>query len=93
MFSVKWLERGKESNPVEFENRILTELDRVVSSSQGGGLLGIRLRHIAKPPDGFIVVDDNGNEVRRWFAPPLQIAKTSSHSSPRLFFAAHRLSF
>jgi hypothetical protein len=71
MFSVKWLERSKESNPVEFENSILTELDRVVSSSQGGGgLLGIRLRHIAKPPDGFIVVDDNGNEVRRWFAAP-----------------------
>jgi hypothetical protein len=37
MFSVKWLERSKESNPVEFENSILTELDRVVSSSQGGG--------------------------------------------------------
>jgi hypothetical protein len=30
----------------------------------------MRLRHIAKPPDGFIVVDDNGNEVRRWFAAP-----------------------
>jgi hypothetical protein len=67
MFSVKWFERGKESNPVEVENSILTDLDRVVSSSQGG-LLGMRLRHIAKPPDGFIVVDDNGNEVRRWFA-------------------------
>jgi|HubBroStandDraft_6_1064221.scaffolds.fasta_scaffold1027592_1 hypothetical protein len=64
MFSVKWFERGKESNPVEVENSILTDLDRVVSSSQGG-LLGMRLRHIAKPPDGFIVVDDNGNEVRR----------------------------
>jgi hypothetical protein len=64
MFSVKWFERGKESNPVEVENSILTDLDRVVSSSQGG-LLGMRLRHIAKPPNGFIVVDDNGNEVRR----------------------------
>jgi hypothetical protein len=64
MFSVKWFERGKESNPVEVENSILTDLDRVVSSSQGG-LLGMRLRHIAKPPDGFIVVEDNGNEVRR----------------------------
>jgi hypothetical protein len=67
MFSVKWLEHGKESNPVEVENSILTDLDKVVSSSQGG-LLGMRLRHIAKPPDGFIVVDDNGDEVRRWFA-------------------------
>jgi hypothetical protein len=35
MFSVKWFERGKESNPVEVENSILTDLDRVVSSSQG----------------------------------------------------------
>jgi hypothetical protein len=69
MFSVKWLERGRESDPVEVENSILTDLDKVVSSSQGG-LLGMRLRHIAKPPDGFIVVDDNGSEVRRWFAAP-----------------------
>jgi hypothetical protein len=67
MFSVKWVERGKESDPVEVENSILTDLDRVVSSSQEG-LVGMRLRHIARPPDGFIVVDSDGREVRRWFA-------------------------
>jgi hypothetical protein len=27
----------------------------------------MRLRHIARPPDGFLVVDDDGKEVRRWF--------------------------
>jgi hypothetical protein len=27
----------------------------------------MRLRHIAAPPDGFIVVDNDGKEVRRWF--------------------------
>jgi hypothetical protein len=67
MFSVKWVERGKESDPVEVENSILTDLDRVVSSSQEG-LVGMRLRHIARPPDGFLVVDNDGREVRRWFA-------------------------
>jgi hypothetical protein len=36
MFSVKWLERGNESAPVEVENSILTDLDKVVSLSQGG---------------------------------------------------------
>ena len=69
MFSVKWLERGNESAPVEVENSILTDLDKVVSLSQGG-LLGMRQRHIKKPPDGFIVVDDKGCELRRWFAAP-----------------------
>ena len=65
MFSVKWFEHGK-SDPVEVENSILTDLDRVVSFCQEA-LLGMRLRHIARPPDGFVVVDDDGREVRRWF--------------------------
>jgi hypothetical protein len=67
MFSVKWVVRDKESDPVEVENSILTDLDRVVASSQEG-LVGMRLRHIARPPDGFIVTDNDGKEVRRWFA-------------------------
>lgn len=66
MFSVKWLQRGKESEPVEVENSILTSLEKIVSSCQDG-LYGMKLRHIARPPDGFAVVDDNGEEVTRWF--------------------------
>lgn len=66
MYSMKWVERGKEGEPVEVENSILTDLDRIVASGQEA-LVGMRLRHIARPPDGFLVVDDDGKEVRRWF--------------------------
>jgi hypothetical protein len=31
----------------------------------------MRLRHIATPPDGFIVSDVDGRELRRWFGPIL----------------------
>ena len=66
MFSVKWLQRDKEGEPVEVENSVLTDLDRVVAFCQEA-LVGMRLRHIARPPDGFVVVDDDGKELRRWF--------------------------
>jgi hypothetical protein len=65
MFTVKWMSHGK-TEPVEVENSILTDLDRVVSSALAG-LEGMRLRHITAPPDGFIVVDNDGKEVRRCF--------------------------
>jgi hypothetical protein len=68
MFRVKWIEDGKENDPVEVENSILTDLDKVVAASREG-ILGMRLRHVIRPPDGFIVVDSDGKEVRRWFEP------------------------
>jgi hypothetical protein len=58
-------ERGKEDEPVEVENSILTDLERVVSFREA--LYGMKLKHIGRPPDGFIVVDSDGKEVRRWF--------------------------
>ena len=66
MFSVKWLQRDKESEPVEVENSVFTDLDNVVSFCRAT-LLGMKLRHIARSPDGFIVVDSDGRELRRWF--------------------------
>jgi hypothetical protein len=68
MFRVKWIERGKDSDPVEVENSILTDLDKVIASAKDG-ILGMRLRHIARPPDGFIVADSDGKEVSRWVEP------------------------
>jgi hypothetical protein len=65
MFRVKWLERDKHE-PVEVENSIFTDLDNVVSFCQFA-LSSMRLRHTARPPDGFVVVDDDGKEVRQWF--------------------------
>jgi hypothetical protein len=66
MFSVKWLQRDKEGEPVEVENSIFTDLDNVVSFCRET-LSGMKMRHIARPPDGFVVVDSDGREVRRWF--------------------------
>ena len=67
MFSVKWIEKGKESEPVEVESSILIDLERVFCLAKDG-LEGMRMRHIARPPDGFIV-DRDGEEVRRWYDP------------------------
>jgi hypothetical protein len=64
----KWIERGKEGDPVEVENSILTDLDKVIASAKDG-ILGMRLRPIARPPDGFIVADSDGKEVSRWVEP------------------------
>jgi predicted NAD/FAD-binding protein len=66
MFRIKWIERGKEDEPVEVENSILTDLERVVTFCREA-LYGMKLRHIRRPPDGFVVVDADGREVRRWF--------------------------
>jgi hypothetical protein len=66
MFIVKWFKSGNEAKPVWVENSPLTDLDMVVSYSQEAHAL-MRLKHPATPPDGFIVVDANGVELRRWF--------------------------
>ena len=65
MYCVKWIQRGRESEPVAIDESIHTDLDRIVYSCKDA-LYGVRLRHFARPPDGFIVVDDEGLEVRRW---------------------------
>jgi hypothetical protein len=35
---------------------------------QRGLRFSMRLRYIQSPPDGFVVVDDDGKELRRWLA-------------------------
>jgi hypothetical protein len=68
MFVVKWVKRFDDKNPVEVEESILTDLDQVVSASKER-LYGMRLRFTTSPPDGFVVSDENGRELRRWFGP------------------------
>jgi hypothetical protein len=68
MFIVKWMTRFDDKNPIEVEESILTNLDEVVSSSKER-LYGVRLRFTTRPPDGFVVFDENGKELRRWFGP------------------------
>ena len=66
MFTVKWVVRHNENEPVETEDSILTRLDEVVASCKER-LYGMRLRYATNPPDGFIVYGDDGTDVRRWY--------------------------
>jgi hypothetical protein len=66
MFSVKWGTRQNENQPIETESSVFTDLDQLVASCREA-LYGMRLRHIALPPDGFIISDADGKELRRWF--------------------------
>jgi hypothetical protein len=68
MFIVKWVARGKESEPILIEKGFLTTLDKVVSSCRRR-IPALRLDRPDAPPDGFIVVDSDGTELRRWFKP------------------------
>jgi hypothetical protein len=69
MFSVKWFERTSDPEPVEVEKSIDTDLDGVVALGRAA-LVDMRSGHMTKPPSGFVVVDPDGKEVRRWFEPP-----------------------
>ena len=66
MFSVRWVQHGKEDKAIALENSILTDLDRVFEAAKEA-FEGRRLQHISPPPDGFIVIDSDGKELRRWF--------------------------
>jgi hypothetical protein len=73
MFSVKWLKSGKEAEMGDVENSTLTDLDNIVSFYRGR-LYSKRLGNLDDQPDGFVVVDDTGDEVRRWFETPSSAA-------------------
>jgi hypothetical protein len=65
MFSVKWVTHHNESKPIEIE-RVHLELDEVVAACIAR-LPKMRLDRIKTSPDGFLVCDEAGREVRRWF--------------------------
>ena len=69
MFTVKWVVRHRENQPVAIQDSVFIELDKVVASCKED-LYGMRTHHFAAPPDGFIVFSEEGRELRRWFEPP-----------------------
>jgi hypothetical protein len=71
MFSVKWVMHRRETQPVEIENSALQDLDEVVESCQAR-FPEMRRKHDNTRPDGFLVFDSAGSEVRRWFVPCLR---------------------
>jgi hypothetical protein len=66
MFTVRWVAHGHEDEPAENEKDVLYKLDKVVESCQRR-LPTMRAKYPHSPPDGFIVIDQEGVEVRRWF--------------------------
>jgi hypothetical protein len=69
MFIIKWVAHRHENEPVEVENSNDRDIGMVVLSCQSK-LLGMRKKHAQAPPDGFLVFDEVGNELRRWFRTP-----------------------
>jgi hypothetical protein len=64
--SVKWVVHRYETLPVEVESVVLLDLDKLVASCKGR-FSEMRCKYPNTPPDGFLVFDSAGNEVRRWF--------------------------
>jgi hypothetical protein len=71
MFEVKWItyRAGKLVDVVEIEHSEMRRLDEVVAALQFR-LPRMRLRHPVNPPDGFVVLDKDGNELRLWVGKP-----------------------
>ena len=65
-FSVNWVLHGNETRPIEVETSALDDLDKLVEICRGRFDEKTRM-HPDAPPDGFLVCDNAGNEVRRWF--------------------------
>ena len=68
MFRVKWIVRFDEDRPVRIEDSATPDLDGVVAVCKEN-LHGMRMSRSDRPPDGFVILDDDGDGVRRWMGP------------------------
>ena len=68
MFTVKWVIRGNEGDPVESETFGVSRSEILISSSRYRMAM-MRLKYPGAPPDGFIVLDGVGKEIGRWVGP------------------------
>jgi hypothetical protein len=66
MFTVKWVIRGREDDPLESEGFRVNNVDTLVAACRFRMVL-MQRKFRATPPDGFIVFDRHGKEVRRCF--------------------------
>ena len=65
-FTVHWVAHRWETQPVAIERTTDQGLDKLVETCQGR-FPELRRKYPGSPPDGFLVIDNDGNEVRRWF--------------------------
>jgi hypothetical protein len=66
MMTVKWVVRFEENTPLRVEESILTSIEGVFDRCKDQ-LRGMRLKDWTNPPDGFVICDEEGTELRRWF--------------------------
>jgi hypothetical protein len=65
MFKVKWIARFDEHRPIAVEDSVLTDVDRIFVSCKER-LSGKKFKRFGPAPDGFLVCDEDGRELRRW---------------------------
>jgi hypothetical protein len=66
MYRVRWVIQRQEAHSVEEETSVHGDLDVVVASCIER-FSEVRLKHPQNPPEGFLVFDETGQEVQRWF--------------------------
>jgi hypothetical protein len=66
MFTVRWVIREKESEPVESERFQVGHVETLVTASRYR-MATMQLKYPEAQPDGFIILDDDGKEIGRWF--------------------------
>jgi len=91
MFRIKWVTHLSEIEMIEIENSINDDLDMLAYSCIER-LPKMRMEPSGTQPDGFLIFDDQGREVRRWFSSPLprqKMAQFRIQSSPEkiVFFS------
>jgi hypothetical protein len=65
MFTVQWVRKGCEKEPVEVEEFVVNGRDVLLEACQDR-LPAMRLKHPKSPPDGFLIFD-GAAEVGHWF--------------------------
>ncbi len=65
-FSVSWVVHRYETLPVKIEQCAFRDLDKIVESCRAR-LPEMRDKYPTTPPDGFLVLNGAGTELRRWF--------------------------
>jgi hypothetical protein len=91
MFRIKWMTHLSEIGMIETDDGIGSDLDKLAYSCIDR-LPKMRISPSGISPDGFVIFDDSGLEVRRWFSSPSprqKMAQFHIQSSPEkiVFFS------
>lgn len=65
MFTVKWVVRGQEADPIESEEFGVLHVDVLIAACRYRMAM-MQVKYPQSPPDGFIILDPTGKEIGRW---------------------------